>query len=99
MTQNDKGKFESPANQDTFQSQFQNFQSEIKAPVEIGEAVFDTLDNLTLISDVFELFTTQFLEAESKMIELLDIRFDKEQHPGGNGDEETKNRESDFMNL
>lgn len=53
------------------EEQFKKLFSEDAAPEEIKEEVFNTIDSLTFLGDLADLFTAKFGQTESELLDLL----------------------------
>ena len=50
----------------------EQYQAEGEVPQDLKEDVFNTIDKIELISEMLDLFTTQFLKTESSIFEHMD---------------------------
>lgn len=53
------------------EEQFRKLLSKDDAPEEIKEEVFNTIDTLTFLGDIADLFTAKFGQTESELLDLL----------------------------
>ena len=54
------------------EEQFRQFRPQGEVPADMKKNVFDTLETLRLVSDVFELFTLKFTQAETDFFSQMD---------------------------
>lgn len=53
------------------EEQFKNLLPAEDAPLELKEEVFNTLDTLSLVGDIVDLFTTKFSESEATFLDVI----------------------------
>jgi len=53
------------------EEQFKSLLPTEDAPLELKEEVFNTLDTLSLVGDIVDLFTTKFSESEVAFLEVI----------------------------
>lgn len=53
------------------EEQFKGLLPEEDAPQELKEEVFNTIDTLSLIGDIVDLFTTKFSHAETAFLQII----------------------------
>ena len=58
---------------DNLQNQFQQLGAKSTQPEELREEVFNTLDTLTLLGDVVDLFTTKFSASKIQLIDSVEL--------------------------
>ncbi|KAA3627409.1 MAG: hypothetical protein DWQ02_19890 [Bacteroidetes bacterium] len=56
---------------ENLEQQFQQLNADLEKPEDLKKEVFNTLDSLTLLGDIVELFTTKFIETEVKFLDTI----------------------------
>lgn len=66
-----KNKEETNKIRQNLEAQFKGLLPNDDAPVELKEEVFNTIDTLSLIGDIVDLFTTKFSHTETAFLQMI----------------------------